>query len=71
MPKSKPEKSLYAKATDTGVDPREASKRLQIDWDLAAEIEDVDNSNDTEVPPALVSSLYLFLVHAKSVLISD
>ncbi|POO02046.1 hypothetical protein TorRG33x02_018300 [Trema orientale] len=36
--KKKPSKSLYAKATDTGVvDSREAARRLDIDWDTAAE----------------------------------
>lgn len=47
-------KSLYAKATDTGVDPREAAKRLNMDWDAAAEIEDDDDSDDVDVPPAVV-----------------
>uniref|UniRef100_A0A2P2JZY2 Uncharacterized protein LOC105113655 n=1 Tax=Rhizophora mucronata TaxID=61149 RepID=A0A2P2JZY2_RHIMU len=54
--KTKPSKSLYAKATDTGVDPREAAKRLEIDWDSAAEIEEADTNNDTDVPPAVVCS---------------
>ncbi|RVW83588.1 Ycf3-interacting protein 1, chloroplastic [Vitis vinifera] len=56
-PKKKVSKSLYAKATDTGVDPREAAKRLNMDWDSAAEIEDPDVSDETEVPPAVDSSL--------------
>ncbi|XP_038998084.1 ycf3-interacting protein 1, chloroplastic-like [Hibiscus syriacus] len=50
-PKQKRSKSLYARATDTGIDPREAAMRLNIDWDSAAEIEDVETSNETEVPP--------------------
>lgn len=33
-------KSLYAKATNTEVDPAVAAKRLKIDWDSAAEIND-------------------------------
>ncbi|XVF46091.1 hypothetical protein PTKIN_Ptkin02bG0260400 [Pterospermum kingtungense] len=53
-PKKKRSKSLYAKATDTGIDPKEAAKRLNIDWDSAAEIEDADISDETEVPPAVV-----------------
>lgn len=50
-------KSLYARATNTGIDPKEASKRLNIDWDSAAEIEDVGTSDETEVPPAVVCFL--------------
>ena len=52
--KKKPSKSLYARATDTGVDPREAAKRMKIDWDTAAEIDDADSKDETEVPPVLV-----------------
>ncbi|KAL9239239.1 hypothetical protein vseg_013579 [Gypsophila vaccaria] len=53
-------KSLYAKATDTGVDPEVAAKKLNVDWDSAAEIEESDSSNDSEVPPALgYGALYL------------
>ncbi|MCH91061.1 death domain-associated protein 6-like, partial [Trifolium medium] len=55
--KKKPKKSLYAKTTDTGVDPKVAAKRLNIDWDTAAEIEDVDTDDESDVPPVLVSSL--------------
>ncbi|KAA8537156.1 hypothetical protein F0562_029618 [Nyssa sinensis] len=59
-PKPKPRKSLYAKATDTGVDPQVAAKRLNIDWDSAAEIENADVNDDTEVPPAVgYGALYL------------
>ncbi|XP_059440367.1 ycf3-interacting protein 1, chloroplastic [Corylus avellana] len=58
--KSKARKSLYAKATDTGVDPKVAAKRLNIDWDSAAEIEDTDDKDDTEVPAAVgYGALYL------------
>ncbi|CAK7335963.1 unnamed protein product [Dovyalis caffra] len=53
-PKAKPSKSLYAKATDTGIDPKEAAKRLKVDWDSAAEIEDADMNDETEVPPAML-----------------
>ncbi|KAI5650334.1 hypothetical protein M9H77_36339 [Catharanthus roseus] len=60
-PKSKKRgKSLYAKATDTGIDPKKAAKRLKMDWDAAAEIEDEDDSDDVEVPPAVgYGALYL------------
>lgn len=59
-PKSKPRRSLYAKATDTGVDPREAARRLNIDWDSAADIESEEDSDDMEVPAAVgYSALYL------------
>ncbi|CAN4117404.1 unnamed protein product [Withania somnifera] len=46
-------RSLYAKATDTGIDPKEAAKRLKIDWDSAAEIEEAAESDEPDVPPAL------------------
>lgn len=52
--KKKPSKSLYARATDTGVDPRVAARRLNIDWDTAAEIEEDDVKDETEVPAAVV-----------------
>ncbi|XP_059301499.1 ycf3-interacting protein 1, chloroplastic isoform X1 [Lycium ferocissimum] len=53
-------RSLYAKATDTGIDPKEAAKRLKIDWDSAAEIEEADNSDEPDVNPALgYGALYL------------
>ncbi|PKI71221.1 hypothetical protein CRG98_008396 [Punica granatum] len=59
-PKKKPSKSLYAKATDTGVDPKVAAKRLNIDWDSAAEIDDSDANDEAEVPPAVgYGALYL------------
>ncbi|XP_011022298.1 PREDICTED: uncharacterized protein LOC105124121 isoform X5 [Populus euphratica] len=38
-PVTNPGKFLYAKATDNGKDPKEAAKRLKIEWDSAAEIE--------------------------------
>lgn len=59
--KKKPSKSLYAKATDTGINPEVAAKRLNIDWDSAADFEDTDDaSDDTEVPPAVgYGALYL------------
>ncbi|XP_011008215.1 PREDICTED: uncharacterized protein LOC105113655 [Populus euphratica] len=59
-PKTKPSKSLYAKATDTGINPKEAARRLKIDWDSAAEIEDADRNDETDVPPVVgYGALYL------------
>ncbi|KAE9590017.1 hypothetical protein Lal_00037776 [Lupinus albus] len=59
-PKKKPTKSLYAKATDTGIDPKVIAKKLKVDWDTAAEIEDTDVENDSEVPSVLgYGALYL------------
>lgn len=52
--KKKPSKSKYARATDTGVDPKVAAKRLNIDWDTAAEIDDDQGKNENEVPSLLV-----------------
>ncbi|KNA13458.1 hypothetical protein SOVF_116430 isoform B [Spinacia oleracea] len=53
-------KSLYAKATDTGIDPVVAAKRLNIDWDSAAEIEPPKTSDESDVPPILgYGALYL------------
>ncbi|CAN0920171.1 Ycf3-interacting protein 1, chloroplastic [Linum grandiflorum] len=59
--KAKPTKSLYARVTNTGIDPKEAAKRLKVDWDSAAEFEDTaEDSDDTEVPSALgYGALYL------------
>ncbi|CAO2197283.1 unnamed protein product [Urochloa humidicola] len=37
--KSKPRKSVYAKSTDTGIDPETAAKRLNLEWDSAADID--------------------------------
>lgn len=67
-PKKKPTKSLYAKATDTGIDPLVAAKKLNIDWDSAAEIEDTDVENETEVP-SVVGYGALYLVTAFPVII--
>lgn len=39
------------------MNPREAAKRLNIDWDTAAELEDADLSEDPEVPAAVVCFL--------------
>ncbi|KAL5732062.1 Ycf3-interacting protein 1 [Ranunculus cassubicifolius] len=66
--KSKPRKSLYAKATDTGVDPQVAAKRLNIDWDTAAEIDDADIIDKQDVP-SIVGFGALYLVTALPVII--
>ncbi|XP_047319031.1 ycf3-interacting protein 1, chloroplastic [Impatiens glandulifera] len=53
-------KSLYAKTTDTGVDPKEAAKRLNIDWDTAAQMADDVDDDVPDVPAALgFGALYL------------
>ncbi|KAL9327253.1 hypothetical protein ACSQ67_007898 [Phaseolus vulgaris] len=61
IPKKKRGKSLYAKATDTGIDPEVAAKKLNMDWDsAAAEIEEINVEDDTQVPPAVgYGALYL------------
>ncbi|EPS69738.1 hypothetical protein M569_05027 [Genlisea aurea] len=59
-PPSKKGKSMYARVTDTGVDPQEAAKRLNIDWDSATEVVEDGLSDDMEVPPPLgYGALYL------------
>uniref|UniRef100_A0A803N5X1 Uncharacterized protein n=1 Tax=Chenopodium quinoa TaxID=63459 RepID=A0A803N5X1_CHEQI len=60
-------KSLYAKATDTGIDPVVAAKRLNMDWDSAAEIETAENSDDTDVPPVVVSLCSIFIENALTI----
>lgn len=66
--KSKPKRSLYAKATDTGIDPKEAAKRLRMDWDSAAEIEEEAESDEPEVP-AVVGYGALYLITGLPILI--
>ncbi|KAH7661975.1 Caspase-like domain-containing protein [Dioscorea alata] len=66
--KGKRSQSLYAKVTDTGVDPAEAAKRLKLDWDSAADIEEEDDEDEVEVPPVLGYGA-LYLVTALPVLI--
>lgn len=48
--------------TDTGIDLQEAAKRLNIDWDTAAEIDDAELSDESEVPPVLVSFLGFLVI---------
>lgn len=59
--KTKPKtRSLYAKATDTGIAPEVAAKRLNADWDSAAEIEDASSADESDVPAAVgYGALYL------------
>jgi len=58
--KNKPGKSVYAKATDTGIDPETAAKRLNLDWDSAADIDGEEDDDETEVPSAVgYGALYL------------
>ena len=48
-------RSSYAKATDTGIDPVAAAKRLNIDFDSAADIDErEDDDEEDEVPSAVV-----------------
>ncbi|CAA0823795.1 Encodes a chloroplast protein that induces tolerance to multiple environmental stresses and reduces photooxidative damage [Striga hermonthica] len=68
--KKQPGKSLYAKVTDTGVDPQEAAKRLNIDWDSAAEIGEAETVDDVEVP-SVVGYGALYLVTAFPVIIVE
>ncbi|XP_042028038.1 ycf3-interacting protein 1, chloroplastic-like [Salvia splendens] len=67
--KKPPGKSLYAKFTDTGINPVEAAKMLNMDWDSAAEIEDAE-IDDVEVPPA-VGYGALYLITAFPVIIGE
>lgn len=58
--KTSKNRSLYAKATDTGIDPEVAAKKLKVDWDSAAEIQVEEVTDETDVPPALgYGALYL------------
>ncbi|XP_044497707.1 ycf3-interacting protein 1, chloroplastic [Mangifera indica] len=67
-PKKKSSKSPYARVTDTGIDPELAAKRLNVDWDSAAEIGDADDTDETEVPQ-VVGYGALYLVTAFPVII--
>ncbi|VVB07942.1 unnamed protein product [Arabis nemorensis] len=62
-------KSLYAKSTDTGIDPKEAAKRLKVDWDSAAAIEEADVDDDTGVVPKAMGYGALYLVSSFPVII--
>ncbi|PRQ30191.1 hypothetical protein RchiOBHm_Chr5g0021881 [Rosa chinensis] len=64
--KRKPGKSLYARVTDTGIDLKEAAKRLNIEWDTAAEIDDADFKDESDVHSVVVN-LFPWLSHDKLV----
>ncbi|KAG8055112.1 hypothetical protein GUJ93_ZPchr0001g31190 [Zizania palustris] len=58
--KSEPGKSVHAKATNTGIDPETGAKRLNIDWDSAADLDEEEGDDEAEVPSAVgYSALYL------------
>ncbi|XP_006644843.2 protein CHLOROPLAST ENHANCING STRESS TOLERANCE, chloroplastic [Oryza brachyantha] len=67
--KSKPGKSVYAKATDTGIDPEAAAKRLNIDWDSAADLDDEEEGDDEAEVPSAVGYSALYLLTAFPVII--
>ncbi|ERM97468.1 hypothetical protein AMTR_s00125p00010700, partial [Amborella trichopoda] len=67
-PKRKPSKSPYASVTDTGIDPEVATKRLNIDWDSAVDIDSADEAGETDVPPVLGYGM-LYVVTALPVII--
>ncbi|KAG8078201.1 hypothetical protein GUJ93_ZPchr0007g3149 [Zizania palustris] len=67
--KSKPGKSIYAKATDTGIDPVKAAKRLNIDWDSAADLDDEEDGDDEAEVPSAVGYSALYLLTAFPVII--
>ncbi|KAF0921520.1 hypothetical protein E2562_009261 [Oryza meyeriana var. granulata] len=67
--KSKPGKSVYAKATDTGIDPETAAKRLNIDWDSAADLDDEEEGDDEAEVPSAVGYSALYLLTAFPVII--
>ncbi|XP_018477374.1 ycf3-interacting protein 1, chloroplastic [Raphanus sativus] len=63
-------KSLYAKSTDTGIDPKEAAKRLNLEWDSAAAIEEADvDDDDTGVAKKAMGYGALYLVSSFPVII--
>ncbi|KAF8104382.1 hypothetical protein N665_0172s0016 [Sinapis alba] len=63
-------KSLYAKSTDTGIDPKEAAKRLNLEWDSAAAIEEADvDDDDTGLASKAMGYGALYLVSSFPVII--
>ncbi|CAA7014868.1 unnamed protein product [Microthlaspi erraticum] len=62
-------KSMYAKSTDTGIDPKEAAKRLNVEWDSAAAIEEADVDDDTGVATKAMGYGALYLVSSFPVII--
>lgn len=67
--KRNPIQSPYARATDTGVDPKVAAQRAKVDWDAATEIPTEDEKDmDNSLPPAVGFSV-LYLVTGLPVII--
>ncbi|XP_010494513.1 PREDICTED: ycf3-interacting protein 1, chloroplastic [Camelina sativa] len=62
-------KSMYAKSTDTGIDPKEAAKRLNIEWDSAAAIEEADVNEEQGVVTKVAGYGALYFVSALPVII--
>lgn len=62
-------KSLYAKSTDTGIDPKEAAKRLNVEWDSAAAIEEADIDDEQGVVTKVAGYGALYFVSALPVII--
>ncbi|KAG7532721.1 hypothetical protein ISN45_Aa08g003810 [Arabidopsis thaliana x Arabidopsis arenosa] len=62
-------KSMYAKSTDTGIDPKEAAKRLNIEWDSAAAIEEADVDDEQGVVTKVAGYGALYFVSALPVII--
>ncbi|KAF7024194.1 hypothetical protein CFC21_036571 [Triticum aestivum] len=62
-------RSVYAKATDTGIDPVAAAKRLNIDWDSAADIDEGEDEDEEDEVPSAVGYGALYLLTAFPVII--
>jgi len=57
---------MYAKSTDTGIDPKEAAKRLNVEWDSAAAIEEVDVDDEQGVVTKVAVCSHITLKHFHS-----
>jgi len=67
--KRNPMQSPYARATETGVDPKVAAQRSKVDWDAATEIPTEDKKDmDGSLPPAVGFSV-LYLITALPIII--
>ena len=58
--------SLYAKATDTGVDPKVAARQAKRDaWDAAADVgpQEVEVDIGEKLPPIVVMHPTLYSIH--------
>ncbi|CAM0883240.1 unnamed protein product [Alopecurus aequalis] len=62
-------RSSYAKATDTGIDPVAAAKRLNIDFDSAADIDEREDDDEEDEVPSAVGYGALYLLTAFPVII--